>query len=348
MSDLLKIRPTSKGLAGFFFIPLSILYGAAVRLRLFAYSLGFPRAQKTAGVKVISVGNITAGGTGKTPVVVMVVKMLGGKVAVVSRGYGRTSKEPVQIVSDGNKLLAEYPEAGDEAMVTAGELKGTPVICSPNRNLGIGKAVKLGAKTVVLDDAFSHLSAHRDKNILLTDALDPFGGKRLLPAGTLREPLSSIARADCVVITRANFVSDELLNAIREEIIGYAKKDVPLFLCDVEPANLTAPDGSFLPLSSLMGKNVALLSGLGSPVQFAESVKKLGATVARHFVFADHHRYNETEIRDAANLVPDGEILLTTRKDLVRVPDALKNRFHILSVEARVRDEKKFLDWLTS
>jgi tetraacyldisaccharide 4'-kinase len=339
MSFSKNFHPTSKGFAGLLFVPLSIAYGAVVGLRLFLFSVGLPRPQRVDGVRVISVGNITAGGTGKTPVTIMLARMIKENVAVVSRGYGRGSREPVQIVSDGAKILADYPDAADEALMCARALKTTPVVCAPKRVYGILAAAHLfGAKTVILDDAFSHLSAHRDKNILLLDATDPFGGGRLLPAGMLREPLSSLKRADAVVITRANFAADSEVVALKEKILSLAGKKIPIFTCDIKPASLLAPDGSESMLESLNGRKVKLLSGIGSPEQFELTVKNLGAVVNAHFSFGDHHPFSEKELGKAVESLENGEILLTTQKDVVRIPASFRAFFHILTVEATVRE----------
>ncbi len=188
------LQPTSKGALGALFVLLSFVFGAAVRLRILLYSTGIIGGKRAYGVRVISIGNLTVGGTGKTPVCMMLARMLPG-AAIVSRGYGRKSREPVQVVSDGRKVLGVYPDAADEALLCAHELKTVPVICAPRRIRGIRAAwAMFGTRTVVLDDAFSHLAVGRDKNILLVDALDPFGGGKLFPAGRLREPLSSAKR----------------------------------------------------------------------------------------------------------------------------------------------------------
>lgn len=330
------LKPTSKGLLGLVTIPLSFIYGLAVRFRLFLFSIGFPKPRKIEGVRVVSIGNLTVGGTGKTPVTIMIAKMLGDRTAVVSRGYGRKSREPVQFVSNGEKILEKFPQAADEPLVCAMALKTVPMICAPKRVDGIKAAVNLfGARTVILDDAFSHLSAHRDFDVLLVDATDPFGGGWMLPAGTLREPASSLKRADAVIITRADMADD--LDSLRKRIRELAGKEIRIFTCDVAPASLTGPDGE-LPHAKLAGAEVRLLSGLGSPNQFEETVKKLGATVNGHFVFPDHHPFTEDELKAAVESLENSELLLTTAKDIVRMPVSYRRFFHVLNVEAKVRE----------
>ncbi len=325
-------------------ILLSYLYGGAVRLRLLTYRLGIFRIKKIEGIKVIGVGNLTVGGSGKTPVTIMIARMLkesNYSVAMVSRGYGRKSAEPVQIVSDGSRTLASYPDAADEALLCANELKGVPVICAPKRTSGILAARKLfGARAAVLDDAFSHLSAWRDINILLVDALNPYGGGRLLPAGGLREPLTSAARADAVIIARAGEVSPEKLKEVESGILRAAGRGIPLYHCEILPCDVTDPYGAAHdPANYLKGKRVKLLSGIAVPARFEESVKTLGGDVEKHLAFEDHHRFTDEEIRDFMD-DSDGFISLTTSKDYARLPSFARSAFCVLNVRAKIREEE--------
>ncbi len=320
-------------------VPLTHVYGFVVRLRLLLFRAGFPKPRKVAGVRVISVGNLTAGGTGKTPVTIMLAKMAGDGAAVVSRGYGRTSRERVQLVSSGAKIFEDYPRAADEALVCARALKNAPVICAPKRTDGVLAAATLfGARTAILDDAFSHLSAHRDLDVVLIDATDPFGGGRMLPAGMLREPPSSLGRADAVLITRASLVAPGELDSLREKIASLAGKRTRIFTCDIEPASLVGPDGAEHPLKRLAGADVRLVSGIGSPEQFAVTLKRLGANVTGHLAFPDHHPYSEKDMRGVVESSRGGELFLTTAKDFVRIPGPFRDRFYVLTVEARVRE----------
>jgi len=345
-----SLQPTSQGVLGFFFILLSFLYGIAVRLRLFLYSTGILRTKKVEGIKTISIGNLTVGGTGKTPVTMLVARMAGNGCAIVSRGYGRRSQEPAQVVADGKKFLAEYPAAADEALMCALELKTVPVICAPCRVEGIRVAARqFNAKTVILDDAFSHLAAYRDKNILLVDAHDPFGGDHLLPAGRLREPLSSVRRADAVVITRANQVNAGRLEGIRQKLGPRLKNGTPIFSCDIIADSIIDPSGQKHPARDfLAGKNVRLVSGIASPTQFESTISSLGANVLSHDEFPDHHPFSLGDIARVTGQVHAGEVLLTTQKDLVRVPQNSRGGFHALSISAQMREEDAFKRWLAA
>ncbi len=339
-----RIEPTDRGLAGAFFMPLSWLYGAGVRARLALYGAGLLPSKKVDGIRVVSIGNLTVGGTGKTPVAVMLASML-EKPAIVSRGYGRASVEPVQVVSDGKGHIAPYPEAADEALACAETLPQVPVICAPLRVDGIIAARDtFCAKTAVLDDAFSHLAAARDKNILLVDALDPFGGEKPLPAGRLREPLASARRADAVLITRANLADGPMLEKIRRRLAGLLKPDTPIFECAIAAENIITPAGETVAAEEVLrSAAVTLVSGIARPAQFEEAVKRLGGVVALHHIFADHHRFTDRELA-----VVTGGLLLTTQKDAARMTQEHRGRFHQLTLKAAVRDEAAFAAWLSN
>ncbi|MBI5638463.1 MAG: tetraacyldisaccharide 4'-kinase [Nitrospinae bacterium] len=337
-----RIEPTDRGLAGALFTPLSWLYGAGVRARLALYGAGLLTSEKVEGVRVVGIGNLTVGGTGKTPVAIMLASML-EKPAIVSRGYGRASAEPVQVVNDGKGNVAPYPDAADEALVCAAALPAVPVICAPRRVEGIRAARGLfGAKTAILDDAFSHLAAARGKNILLVDALDPFGGEKLLPAGRLREPLSSARRADAVLITRANMADKDTVAGIRLRLAPLLRPDTPVFECAIAAESVVAPSGETLAADIILGgAAVTLVSGIAKPEQFEKTVKAFGADVARHHIFADHHRFTDAELEAVT-----GGLLLTTQKDAARMPEKQRRRFHLLTLRAAVREGAAFAAWL--
>ena len=332
-----------------FFILLSFLYSLAVRLRLLLYRVGVLRSRRIDGVFVVSVGNLTVGGTGKTPVTIMIAKMaaaINKNVAVVSRGYGRRSNEAVQIVSNKTEILSLYPDASDEAALCAQELKGIPMICAPKRVDGIKAARDMfKADFVILDDAFSHLSAHRDVNLLLVDAVDVFGDGFMLPAGRMREPLKSAARADAVIITRANYATSNIIG-IEKLIHGAAGKNIPVFLCNMVTDSLIDPDGDTRPFDFLKGKKVVLLSAIASPGQFEETVRGLGAEVSMHHAFDDHHNFSEEEIKTLTDKAGKETILLTTQKDFIKLPlackMAYKNLFYIVKIAAKI--EKKDME----
>src|SRR5687768_10961141 len=200
--------------------PLSALYGAVTRTRLALYQRGTFHTTKL-GRPVISVGNITAGGTGKTPLVEWVARNVAGagkNVCILTRGYGRDNPQRQVVVSDGKTILATPAEAGDEPFLLATKLLGSAaVICNADRiSAGRFAIETLGADCFVLDDGFQHLRLARDLNIVTIDATNPWGGGQLLPYGRLREPVSNLSRADCVVLTRCD--QAENLETLQAEI----------------------------------------------------------------------------------------------------------------------------------
>ena len=200
---------------------LGMLYGALVRTRLGLYRSGFLKTQ-TVGAPVVSVGNITAGGTGETPLVEWAARSLareGRRACVLTRGYGRADERRRVVASDGERVLADVKECGDEPRLLAESLVGAAsVVCDRDR---VGAALwareNLRADVFVLDDGFQHLRIARDLDIVAVDASEPWGGGHMLPRGRLREPRAGLARADCVVITRAEMAED--LEGLRAEVL---------------------------------------------------------------------------------------------------------------------------------
>jgi len=284
--------------------PLSLLYAAAIRARNGYYD------RRRAGVHravlpVISVGNLTVGGTGKTPLVVELVRRLcawGYRPAIVTRGYKGRPGQPADEV-------LEYRAAVPEV----------PVVVNADRVAGAGQACAGGADSVVLDDGFQHRRLARDLDVVLIDALDPWGGGRLLPVGRLREPVSSLGRADVLVITRANQIRPATLGEIAQRLRRWAV-DQPVVLANVEPAGLIDRTGRPLELSELRRRRVLGVCGLGNPRTFQHL---LAAHTDRPdvLVFADHARYDRRAIRRIVDHARRcrAEWVVTTRKDWVKL-----------------------------
>ncbi|MDH5543023.1 MAG: tetraacyldisaccharide 4'-kinase [Nitrospinota bacterium] len=339
-------KPWESGISPFILVPLSFLYEGLYILRLFLYIIGLRRQEKVDGIKIISIGNLTVGGTGKTPFTIWLARRLEKlniSCAIVSRGYGRRSTSPVQVVSDGKTLLDDYPEAADEALLCAQTLKSAPVICSPKRTSGI-KHARDAFKTdaVILDDAFSHISAGRDLNILLIDAVNPFGNGKLLPAGPMREPAASIRRADAVVITRANMVDKFAIRKIENFIRPFIPEE-SIHLADFKPGDIVSGSDEMVNAEEfLAGKTVYLLSGIASPGQFEETVKGLKAEIKDHFAFSDHYKFTKEDMEFV--LENSGKnIIITTEKDFVRIPAEYRSKFFRLTIELSLRRENAFL-----
>jgi tetraacyldisaccharide 4'-kinase len=351
--ELKRKKPWRAGIAGILLMPLSLLYETIITIWISLYVLGIKKASKAEGVTVISIGNITIGGTGKTPIAIKLARDLlkrGKKTAITSRGYLRESTEAVQVVSNGKEILAKYPEAADEALLCAEKLKGIAVISSPKRIDGIRKAKEsFGTEVVILDDGFSHLAVARDLNILVVDAQNPFGNEWIFPAGPLREPLSSLARADAVIVTRSNMLDGEEYTSLRERL-GKLANGKKIFSADIVPGEILPPGKTDPQIAAnfLSGKSVYLLSGIGSPEQFEKSISRLGGNVVKHFAFGDHHNFTETELKEVINSAGDGAVIITTEKDFVRLPELFRKVFYRLTIEVKIREEEEFQSLIDS
>ena len=298
--------------------PLTPAYSAAVRARAAAYRRGLLRTVRLPR-PVISVGNLTFGGTGKTPTVVALVRDLarrGRRPAVLTRGYGRKAKEPVLLA--GPDALAPVERAGDEPLEMARRLPGVPIAVDADRVRGGRTAIGAGADVLVLDDGFQHLRVERDLDLLLVDAGDPFGGHALPPRGRLREPLSAMARASAVLVTKLGPKTAEL-SSIAHVVQLYAP-DVPVLGARLEPVRVLTPDGPEPP-AILEGRTVMAFAGVGRPEAFEELLRELGAEVAAARWFPDHHHHTARDLRRIRRLARrHGAVPVTTAKDAVKLP----------------------------
>lgn len=296
-------------------------YGAAVAARRSAYGARLlPRHHVPC--PVVSVGNLTAGGTGKTPCVISLARRLqerGWRPAVLLRGYGRRSGSDLLVASTGQGLLLPSEEAGDEASLLAGALPGVPVILGADRRRAAEEALaRCGADLCILDDGYQHLRLHRDLDILLLDARSPFGNGALLPRGLLREPSGAAGRAGLVILTRTDQARD--LDGV-EEAVRRLNRRAPLLRAVHRPLSLVwVSDGSSLPPEALAGQAVAVLSAIGSPGAFEATLRGLGATVAAVSRFPDHHRFRQEELERAGRegRAAGATLLVTTAKDRAR------------------------------
>ena len=288
--------------------PPAALYSLAVRLRNAAYDRGWKTVHRAAA-PVISVGNITAGGTGKTPFVAWLCERLTAKdtrPAILSRGYGADEESGVD---DENQMLQKLAP-------------GTPVIVDPDRVAGAERAITdHDADVLVMDDGFQHRRLHRDFDLVLIDALLPFGGGHTLPRGLLREPAGSLRRADAVVITRADQVGEEELLALQERVRAHAGP-VPLACADHVPTGLSpVGEGPAPEIEALREGTWGAFCGLGNPDGFRRTLRDLGAELDFFRVFPDHHVYTREEVetlqRRGLELRCRG--LLTTEKDAIKL-----------------------------
>lgn len=311
---------------------ISRVFRVVVLCRLSLYNIGILR-RFPLGCQVISVGNITAGGTGKTPVVEIFARELqkaGRKVAILSRGYRkkelpwyqralRQRIDPPRVVSDGRRLLLDSEMGGDEPYMLAKNLPGVVVLVDKDRVKSGRYAVKrFGCDTLVLDDGFQYLKLQHRLEIVLVDKGNPFGNGHMLPRGVLREPVRNLKRADVIFITKSDGESEELRGEIRK-----LNDKAEIIECCHAPRYLQSVyTGEHVPLSWLEGKTVTSLSGIAVPQSFENLVRAKGARVIHCERYADHHRYTAQEVINAVNRAADLKVdaLLTTEKDAVRFP----------------------------
>ncbi len=316
----------------------SKLFQIAIKTRRVLYDVRILR-DSTLGVQVIAIGNLTVGGTGKTPVVEKFARELtdqGRTVAILSRGYRskprpfhewllnklllRSDTTPPRVVSDGKSLLLDSEMAGDEPYMLASNLKDVVVLVDKDRVKSGRYAIeKFGCDTLLLDDGFQYWKLRgRRKDIVLVDCQQPFGNERLLPRGTLREPPSHLARASTIFITKSDGNTAELRRRINQlnptagiiECIHH-----PLYLEDVFT-------GSQVSLDVIQGRRIAALSGIAQPESFEKSLVNLGGDLVYSRKFADHHRFTQLEVLKAINRSKQklAEAIITTQKDAVRFP----------------------------
>lgn len=317
---------------------LSKVFQVAVKARLFLYSVRILR-DSTLGVQVIAVGNLTVGGTGKTPVVEKFARELqdqGRTVAILSRGYRskppplskrllnkllfREDSTPPRVVSDGKSLLLDSETAGDEPYMLASNLKDVVVLVDKDRVKSGRYAIeKFGCDTLLLDDGFQYWKLRgRRRDIVLIDYQQPFGNELLLPRGTLREPPSHLARANTIFITK----SDGNTAALRKRIAQY-NSTASIIECVHHPLYFEDVfTGERRGLDFLKGKRVASLSGIAQPESFERSLANLGSELVYSKRFADHHRFTQQEILNVINRSKKRQagIIVTTQKDAVRFP----------------------------
>jgi tetraacyldisaccharide 4'-kinase len=358
-------RDRKAAVVRFWLFVLSKVFALAVKVRRFLYNVRILR-DSTLGVQVIAVGNLTVGGTGKTPVVEKFARELqdqGRTVAILSRGYRskpppltkrlinkllfRDDTTPPRVVSDGKSLLLDSETAGDEPYMLASNLKDVIVLVDKDRVKSGRYAIeKFGCDTLLLDDGFQYWKlAGRRRDIVLVDCQQPFGNEQLLPRGTLREPPSHLARASTIFITK----SDGDTARLRERISRHNPTagiiecvHHPLYFEDV----FTGERRDF---DLVKGRRIASLSGIAQPESFERSLVQLGAELVYSKRFADHHRFTQQEVLNAVNRGKKRQAvaIITTQKDAVRFPkiDRRDLPIYFMRVEIKIlKGAKDFQD----
>ena len=342
--------------------PASWCYGAGVRARLWWYRVGGGRV-RSLGRPVVSVGNLSVGGTGKTPIVIALGEALlsrGVGVAVLSRGYGGALERAGGLVSDGSgrphverhqqaaverhqQAAADWTQAGDEPALIARRLPQATVIVGRDRAAVWSRvAPALGPGVCLLDDGFQHLAIARDENLLLLDATEPYADAALLPKGRLREPLSALARASAVVVTRVDQAAPGAVDAI-ETLVRRVRSDLPLLYARFALTGLVeVGSGREAPLDRLKGVRVLAAAGIGRFESFVASLERAGASVADAMPFRDHHPYRRADLDRILARARDAraELVVTTEKDAIKLESLVRagESLWAARVEARVED----------
>ncbi|HYY58197.1 MAG TPA: tetraacyldisaccharide 4'-kinase [Pyrinomonadaceae bacterium] len=334
--------------------PFGALYGAVTRARMALYRSGALTVHRV-GAPVLSVGNITTGGTGKTPLVEWLARAVavreGKRVCILTRGYGRRDERERVVVSDGERVLADASEGGDEPRLLAEALLGVAAVVSDADRVAAARWAidNLHSEVFILDDGFQHLRIAREIDLLTVDATDPFGGGRLLPRGRLREPTGGLARADCIVITRADQARD--INRLKTEIERLSDGR-PVLISRahtraLRPLSQTATtSGAAAATLPPQQQPFAAFCAIGNPDAFFAHIRRDGHELAYTRAFPDHHIYSQADVEAlAAEARARGaQLLLTTAKDAVKLRSLQFGLpCYVLEIEIEFDDEGRLL-----
>ncbi|MDP2681720.1 MAG: tetraacyldisaccharide 4'-kinase [Deltaproteobacteria bacterium] len=332
----------------FLYLP-SLLYGIGLRLRFLLYCIGVFKTHRL-DCKVISIGNITTGGSGKTPMAIYLAERLlerGKKVIILSRGYKGKIKD-VGVVSDGENILLGPEDAGDEPYLMAVKLKTVPVIVGRDRyRAGMYAVERFKPDIIILDDGFQHIRLARDMDIALIDSRRGFGNHRLFPMGILREPLSGLNRASFFMVK-----GNELQIAnCKLQIANLKKQNKPIISFNYKPqAVINLLDNSRHNVDTLKGKKVVALSGIAEPRSFSETLKELGAIIIKEIIYPDHHFYTLDDLKKIKDAAAEAEIIVTTEKDGVKLKRlSIKDLpLYTIAVDVNIKNTKDFNEILVN
>ena len=309
----------------------SLVYRQLVNLKLWGYETGIFK-RKRLGCYVISLGNITVGGTGKTPTaqyLAATIRDMGRRVVILNRGYRAKWRGDVGIVSDGQKLYMDATEAGDEAFMLAKHLPEVPVLIGAERALTGQYAIEhFGAEVAILDDGYQHWQLARDMDILLIDAVNVFGNGYMLPRGTLREPVSHIERAGVCLLTKVDQAVGVSREHIKNTIRKYNEKALIVESIHRPRRFVELKDwhrdiaGEGVDIKALAGKRVMAVSAIGNPMSFEQTLFDIGAKIVESLRFPDHHEYTTKELQDVLDqaISLGAEAIVITEKDAVKIP----------------------------
>jgi len=342
----------SKATPAFFLRLLSKAYGFAVWSRALFYKTNILHRYSVRPF-VVSVGNITAGGTGKTPLTIYICtlfKKLGISTGVVSRGYGRKNINKDRLVSDQSGLLYDSPElTGDEPFLIAKKNSQIPVAVAKKRINGIKILQKISdISVVIMDDGFQHISMRRDLDILLLDAKRPFENGWLLPAGPLREPVKAVNRADLIVLNHWKGTEKHIVQRYK---LSEQFENIPIFTGSARPVEFKDNFNNFYPLDKIKGQKCMAFSGIGRHLSFIKELERLGAVIIHDINFKDHQRYTQALVNDIIKKAKEKtvDIIVTTEKDMVKIMDMWSEKQPLLlalNIEMEINEEAEFVDLL--
>ncbi|RMG06054.1 MAG: tetraacyldisaccharide 4'-kinase [Acidobacteria bacterium] len=332
---------------------ISYLYAFGVHLRLMLYGKNILRSHSL-GKPTIAIGNLTAGGTGKTPLTIFIAKELAKrrlKICILTRGYGRKEPQNMLLVSsEGKIMLYDVESSGDEPLEMAERLKGdsnVSIIADANRIRAARWAIeKLNPDVFILDDAFQHLQVKRDVNLLLIDSTNPFGNMQLLPAGILREPLSSITRADAVLLTKENLSSQEKLDSLKNMI-----KDIhptaKVFSAKIYPLDVVHLNNKIEAIDEIKANKTLAFCAIANPDAFFQLLKAENFKICATKVFPDHYRYSQEDVSRIETLAMQkgANLLITTPKDAVKLRK-LNFSLPCTVLMTELKPDEEFLNWL--
>ncbi len=342
---------------------LSLGYTSVVQIRNYFYQHGVFK-QKKLPFMVISIGNLTVGGTGKTPMTIYLAHFicgLGYKVAIISRGYKGSAEKRGGIVSDGRTVLMDSDTSGDEPFLMASKLKDVPVLVGQNRfQAGMTALEKFTPDVILLDDAFQHIKLKRDMNLLLLDYSLPFGNTHLLPRGILREPVSSISRGDAFILTRSKADDDGSLQKIKNLVKNkpvFKSFHVPYINKRVRGKNSTPEivHGNHSPdnFSFLKNHKVYAFSGIARNDAFKQTLEDTGCIITDFLEFSDHHIYTLQDIKTIIKLSNRlrAEFIITTQKDFSRLPKDILWPLELVVFDIKIsfgNDDLEFKEFIKS
>lgn len=320
---------------------LSFLYRGILTSRKILYRLRILKTHRFS-CPVISVGNITVGGTGKTPTVCDIarrIEKMGKRPVILSRGYRRRSKEPYLIASDGEGTILPWQEIGDEPAMMARSLPGVPLLVGASR-AQTGQVAKenFSPDVIVLDDGYQHIAVHRDLNILVIDASNPFGNRHVLPGGIMRESMANIARADAYLLTRTD-QADETGKLVAE----LERMGKPIFHSVHHPTHLTElGTGKEVELDALVRRKGMSFCGIGSPAAFGKTLLSLDYTLVGEERFPDHYGYQSDDIDKLKQKAEElrADYLITTEKDAIRLPEDCREGVWSLGVSLQITGDQ--------